>query len=95
MEQKWAIGVAKSQFRTMGNREVGPHRVITGVAVEKPKISEIQSKFGDRKCLGKPNKSFVGHPDAIYFLRIFVKRVFRQPQGNALIGKLTPLAVQL
>jgi hypothetical protein len=37
----------------------------TGVGVEKLKISEKQYKFGDRKCLGDPDKSFVGHPDAI------------------------------
>jgi hypothetical protein len=35
------------------------------VAVEKLEISENQHKFGDRKCLGEPCKSFVGHPDAI------------------------------
>jgi hypothetical protein len=46
---------------------------ITGVGVEKLEISENQYKFGDRKCLGNLNKSFVGHPDAIYFLRIFAK----------------------
>jgi hypothetical protein len=38
---------------------------ITGVAVEKLEISENQHKFGDRKCLGDPCKSFIGHPDAI------------------------------
>jgi hypothetical protein len=37
----------------------------SGVGVEKLKISENQYKFGDRKCLGDPDKSFVGHPDAI------------------------------
>jgi hypothetical protein len=45
----------------------------TGVGVEKLEISENQYKFGDRKCLGNLNRSFVGHPDAIYFLRIFAK----------------------
>jgi hypothetical protein len=45
----------------------------TGVAVEKLEISETRHKFGDRKCLGDPCKSFVGHPDAIQFLWIFGK----------------------
>jgi hypothetical protein len=45
----------------------------TGVGVEKLETSENQYKFGDGKCLGNLNKSFVGHPDAIYFLRIFAK----------------------
>jgi hypothetical protein len=47
--------------------------VISGVDVEKLEISENQFKFGDRRCLGNLNKSFVGHPDAIYFLRISAK----------------------
>jgi len=42
-----------------------PKRVITPVAVEKLEISEIRTNLGDRKCLGDPRKSFVGHPDAI------------------------------
>jgi hypothetical protein len=47
--------------------------LISGVGVEKLEISENQYKFGDRKCLGNLNKSFVGHLDTIYFLRIFAK----------------------
>jgi len=43
------------------------------VGVEKLEISENQYKFGDGKCLGNLNKSFVGRPDAIYFLNIFAK----------------------
>jgi hypothetical protein len=39
--------------------------VITGVAVEKLETSEKQLNFGDGKCLGGPDKSLVGHPDAI------------------------------
>jgi hypothetical protein len=45
----------------------------TGVGVEKLEISENQYKFGERKCLGSLNKSFIGHPDAIYFLKILAK----------------------
>jgi hypothetical protein len=32
----------------------------SGVAVEKLHFSSKQPKFGDRKCPGKPRKSFVG-----------------------------------
>jgi hypothetical protein len=35
------------------------------VGVEKLETSENKHKFGDRKCLGNLNISFVGHPDAI------------------------------
>jgi hypothetical protein len=48
-----------------GNTEFECQLAITGVAVEKLEISENQHKFGDRKCLGDPCKSFIGHPDAI------------------------------
>src|SRR5579863_7035690 len=40
-------------------------------------------KLGDRKCLGDPRKSFIGHPDAISFLRISRKRVFQHPLAIA------------
>jgi hypothetical protein len=40
------------------------------VAVEKLEISEIRGNFGDRKCLAEEKKLFVGHPNAIVFLRI-------------------------
>jgi hypothetical protein len=36
--------------------------------------------LGDRKCLGDPRKSIVGHPDAILFLRISLEGVFQQPR---------------
>jgi hypothetical protein len=35
--------------------------------------------LGDRKCLGKLQKSFIGHPDAILFSRISREGVFQQP----------------
>jgi hypothetical protein len=57
----------------LGNPKVEAQLTTTGVGVEKLEISENQHKFGDRKCLGNLNKSFVGHPNAIYFLRIFAK----------------------
>jgi hypothetical protein len=40
--------------------------------------------LGDRKCLGKLRKSFVGHSDAILFLRISRERVFQHPQAFTL-----------
>src|SRR5438552_14387318 len=43
--------------------------------------------WGDRKCLGDPTKSIVGHPDAFLFLRISRKGVFQQPR---LITTVTP-----
>jgi hypothetical protein len=49
------------------------------VGVEKVAFLQKQPKLGDRKCLGKPRKSFVGHPDAILFLRISREGVFQQP----------------
>jgi hypothetical protein len=58
------------------------------VAVEKLAIQENQAKFGDRKCLSEPDKSFVGHPEAIRFLRILARRVFQQPLADALIEEL-------
>jgi hypothetical protein len=36
--------------------------------------------LGDRKCLGKLQKSFIGHPDAILFSRISREGVFQQPR---------------
>jgi hypothetical protein len=40
--------------------------------------------LGDRKCIGDPSKSIVGHPDAILFLRNSRGEVFQQPQAIAL-----------
>jgi hypothetical protein len=51
---------------------------------------KTQVKFGDRKCLSEPDKSFVGHPEAIRFLRILARRVFQQPQAESLIGQAQP-----
>jgi len=46
------------------------------MAVEKLDISDIREKFGDRKCLSVQRKSFVGHPNAIYFLQISLSEFF-------------------
>src|SRR2546430_16283232 len=53
----------------------------SGVGVEKVHFPQNSENLGDRKCLGKSRKSFVGHPDAILFLRISQKGVFQQPQA--------------
>jgi hypothetical protein len=57
---------------------------LTGVAVEKLGFPKISANSGDRKCLGDPRKSFVGHPDASRFWQISRKRVFQQPQAFTL-----------
>jgi hypothetical protein len=56
-----------------------------GVAVEKLHFRQNTENLGDRKCPGKPRTAFVGHPDAISFLRISPERVFQQPQAISLI----------
>src|ERR1035437_2104179 len=50
------------------------------VGVEKVHFLQNSRNLGDRKCLGKSRKSFVGHPDAILFLRISREGVFQQPR---------------
>ncbi len=50
------------------------------MGVEKLDISEIGANLGDRKCLAEQRKSFVGHPDAILFLRNSREGVFQQPR---------------
>jgi hypothetical protein len=39
-----------------------------------------QRNFVDGKCLGDPDKWFVGHRDAIYSQRYFGERVLQQPR---------------
>jgi hypothetical protein len=50
------------------------------VGVEKVPFSQNSENLGDRKCLGRSRKSFVGNPDAILFWRISRKGVFQQPR---------------
>jgi hypothetical protein len=50
------------------------------VAVEKLHFLQNSKNLGDRKCLGKLRKSFVGHPDTILFSRISLERVFQHPR---------------
>jgi hypothetical protein len=55
------------------------------VGVEKLAFRSQTAKIGgDRKCLGDPRKSIVGHPDAILFLPISRQGVFQQPQAISL-----------
>src|ERR1039458_7969573 len=37
--------------------------------------------LGDRKCIGKSRKSFVGHPSAKFFRPVLRDRVFQHPQA--------------
>jgi hypothetical protein len=58
------------------------------VAVEKLHFLRNSQNLGDIKCSEKLRKSFVGHPNAILFLRISRERVFQHPQALALIDCL-------
>jgi hypothetical protein len=53
---------------------------VTPVAVEKLHFLQNSKNLGDRKCLGKLRKSFVGHPDTILFSRISRERVSQHPR---------------
>ena len=50
------------------------------MAVEKLGFQKISANSGDRKYLGDPRKSFVGHRGALCFWQISRKRVFQQPR---------------
>jgi hypothetical protein len=55
---------------------------VTPVAVEKLHFLQTSKNLGDRKCLGKLRKSFVGHPDTILFSQISRGRVFQLLKGD-------------
>jgi hypothetical protein len=61
-----------------------PQLMQTGVAVEEVHFPENNQNLGDRKCLRKPRKRFVGHPDPILFLPTSRDGVFQQPQAITL-----------
>jgi hypothetical protein len=61
----------------------GNQLLLIGVAVEKLHFRQNCENLGDRKCLGKPRTSFVGHPDAILFLRISRERLFSTATGDS------------
>jgi hypothetical protein len=48
------------------------------VPVEKVSFLKKRRKMGDRKCLGDPRKSLIGHPGAILFLAFSFGRLFQQ-----------------
>jgi hypothetical protein len=50
------------------------------VAVEKLHFSQDSENLGDRKCLGKSRKSFVGLPGAKFFRPVLRDRVFQHPR---------------
>src|ERR1035437_8077532 len=60
----------------------------TPVAVEKVRLPENGRNLGDRKCLGKPRKSFAGLPSAKFFRPVLRDRVFQHPQALALKFRL-------
>jgi PIN domain nuclease of toxin-antitoxin system len=53
--------------QTKVKAEIEFQLAITGVGVEKVDTHKNGVILGDRKCLGDPRKSFVGHPDATQF----------------------------
>src|ERR1035441_2484468 len=57
--------------------------LITGMAVEKLHFRQNSEKLGDRKCLGKPRKSFVGLPKCKVFSAIFRRVSFSTAEGPA------------
>jgi hypothetical protein len=57
------------------------------VGVEKLHFRQNSENLGDRKCLGKPRTSFVGHPSAKFFQPFSDERVFQQPQAITLIDR--------
>jgi len=58
------------------------------VGVERVYFPQNNEKLGDRKCLGKSRKSFVGHPNAILFWRISQLGVFQQQLAISLIDDM-------
>ena len=59
---------------------------VNGVVVEKLGFQKISVNYGDRKYLGDPRRSLVGHPDALRYLQLSRKRVFQQPQAVTQLG---------
>ena len=57
------------------------------MAVEKVRFSENSGNLGDRKCLGKLRKSFVGLPNVKFFRPFSGEGVFQQPQAISLIDR--------
>jgi hypothetical protein len=60
------------------------------VGVEKLHFRQNSENLGDRKCLGKPRTSFVGHPSAKFFQPFSDERVFQQPRDLTSINNWVP-----
>jgi hypothetical protein len=56
--------------------------LLTGVAVEKLPSPQNHRNLGDRKCLPKGRKSFVGLPKCKVFLASFERSSFSTPTGH-------------
>jgi hypothetical protein len=54
----------------------------SGVAVEKLHFLQNSRNLGDRKCLGKSRKSFIGLPNANFFSAIFRQVSFSTATGD-------------
>ena len=70
--------------RFVGNSE-GMWLLVINVAVEKVPLSRNSENLGERKCLGKLRKSFVGLPNAEFFRPFSGEGVFQQPLALTLI----------
>jgi hypothetical protein len=57
---------------------------INRVGVEKLHFRQNSENLGDRKCIRKPRKSFVGRPSAKFFQPFSDERVFQHPLAIAL-----------
>src|ERR1035437_1333329 len=98
MEVRSATALSQSQrFQAHTRLKASPkgsafgQLLITGVAVEKLHFLQNSRNLGDRKCLGKPRKSFVGLPNAILFLRISREGVFQQPRDlSSIMTRVAP-----
>jgi hypothetical protein len=82
-DKTWEVAIALIDPSVRGVECKGP------VAVEKLHFLQNSRNLGDRKCLERPRKSFVGHPSAILFWRISQEGVFQQPRP---IGALAEFA---
>src|ERR1022692_2329811 len=63
---------------------------VIAVAVEKVPFSRNSENLGDRKCLGKLRKPFVGLPNAKFFRPFSGEGVFQHPQAFTLIENSAP-----
>jgi hypothetical protein len=81
IEQKDLAGsfTPPGKSMTLNRMGYGAMQLLSPVAVEKLHFSQKTRDLGDRKCLPKPRKSFVGLPNAKFFLPFSGESVFQQP----------------